>query len=80
MLSTANFPDIKSLIFLKKISRLLHFQGRLVTATKPAGKAYKIGESNDEIVKGFSVSSQPHCKLKSIEQNVFDLAVNFLRQ
>ena len=47
---------------------------------KVATKVLQIGESGDDKEKSFPVVTQSHCKLKIIEQNVFDLAVNFLKQ
>jgi hypothetical protein len=54
-------------------------QGRFVaTQKKDSGTKLKIGESSEPL-KNFPVQSQTHCRLKCIEQNYFDLAVNFLR-
>ena len=56
-------------------------KGRLVTTTKQKeviGKGYKIG--SDDKMGTFPVTTQPYCKLKIIEQNVFDLAVKFLKE
>ena len=60
----------------------MYKQGRLVTTKeRPITKTLKIGENNNDLtVKNFPVTIQSHCKLKSIEQGVFDLAVRFLRQ
>lgn len=54
-------------------------QGRLVATQKKEPTKLKIGDSSEPL-KEFPVQSQTHCRLKCIEQNVFDLAVNFLRQ
>ncbi|RNA43840.1 Nuclear RNA export factor 1 [Brachionus plicatilis] len=42
-------------------------------------KSYAIGEKENGY-KPFSLSFQSHCKLKCLDQNVFDLIVNFLQQ
>lgn len=43
-------------------------------------KSYAIGEKENGYVKPFVLQSQTNCKLKCIDQNVFDLIVNFLTQ
>ncbi|CAF0983354.1 unnamed protein product [Brachionus calyciflorus] len=57
----------------------LPIQRRIQRATPIESKSYAIGEKENGF-KPFLLQTQSHCKLKNIDQNVFDLIVNFLQQ